>query len=404
VPSHCARHFSGTILFKKEFNNLLVLYITYDIIANMLNIQENVDSKNYSTMKIGGQFRYFTTISSIEELNSVYAIAQSELKYKNTPIFVLGGGSNTIFSDGIINVFALKMEIKGFEIINETDEYVDIKVGAGENWDDFVLKTIEMNVFGIESLSLIPGTVGASPVQNIGAYGAEVKDTILEVEVFDTKDRQIKFISNEDCKFGYRDSIFKNEAKGRYIITGVIFRFNKIANGKYSYEKVLGRGGREPVPDHFHNNIFPLLSYPGVKRYFLENNINNPSLEQIRQAIIDIRMSKLPDPKFLPNSGSFFKNPIVKNSLASKIMKDYPDAKFFPIDNNLTKIPAGWLIEKAGFKGQSFGEISVYDNNALVLVNNGNATKEDLLKAKNKIIKTVSDKFGIILEQETEII
>lgn len=352
-----------------------------------MDIRENVDSKNYSTMKIGGLFRYFVTIKKKEDILEIYNIAKKDEKYKNTPIFILGGGSNTIFPDGIINVLALKIEIESFEIIDETNEYVDIKVGAGVIWDELVKKTIEMDVSGLESLSLIPGTVGASPVQNIGAYGAEVKDTIIEVEVFDTINNQIKNISNADCKFGYRDSIFKNEAKGRYIITGVIFRLEKIAS------LVL-----------FEKNFSKALSYPGLKRYFLENNINNPSLGQIREAIIDIRMSKLPNPKLLSNSGSFFKNPIVENSLAKKIMKNFPDAKFFPIDNNFTKIPAGWLIEKSGLKGKSFGHITVYDKNSLVLVNDNNATKEDLINAKNEIVKIVEDKFGITLEQEPEII
>ena len=349
----------------------------------MLKIQEYVDIKDYSTMKIGGQFRYFTELENKDELENACNFREE----KNISIFILGGGSNVIFSDGVINVLAIKMEIKGFEIINETNEYVDIQVGAGENWDELVKKTIDMDVSGLESLSLIPGTVGASPVQNIGAYGAEVKDSILEVEAYDTKENKFVNISNKDCKFGYRDSIFKNEAKGRYVIIRVTYRLEKIAS------LVL-----------FEKNFSKALSYPGIKRYFLENNINNPTLNQIREAVIDIRMSKLPNPKTLPNTGSFFKNPIVDNVVASKIKKQFPDAKFFPVDSSLTKIPAGWLIENAGLKGKSFGNISIYNKNALVLVNNGNATKEDLLKAKDEIVRIVEQKFGITLEQEPEMI
>jgi UDP-N-acetylmuramate dehydrogenase len=307
-------------------------------------------------------------------LQSVYQFA----KEKNIPIFVLGGGSNVVFQDGDLNVLALKIKISGFKIIREDNEAVDISFGAGEIWDKAVEKTVEMNLSGLEALSAIPGTVGATPVQNVGAYGVEVKDTIQEVEVFDTEDDKIKIISNKDCKFGYRDSIFKNEAKGRYVITSVTYRLSK------SLPK---------IPD-----------YPGVKRYFIDNNLNNPHLREIRQAIIEIRKEKLPNPKEIPNVGSFFKNPIVKNEIADEIKKEYPDAKFFPINDTHTKIPAGWLIENAGLRGKSFGKISVYDKNALVLVNNGEATKEDLIKAKNEIIKIVFKKFEIILEQEPEMV
>lgn len=356
----------------------LQLYITYDIIASMVEIQEYVDIKNYSTLRVGGQFRYFTLISSVQNLISLCAIARDDEKYKNIPIFVLGCGSNIVFSDGIINVLALKIEIKGFEIVNDTDKYSDIKIGAGEIWDKIVEKTVYMNLSGLEALSAIPGTVGATPVQNVGAYGVEVKDVILEVEVFDIKNNKIKIISNKDCKFSYRDSIFKNEAKGKYIIISVTYRLNK------------------SLP------IIP--KYPGIIKYFEDREILNPTLLQIRDAIIYIRREKLPNPEVLPNVGSFFKNPIVLTKIADKIKIEYKNAKFFPIDDNHTKIPAGWLIENAGLKGKLFGNVSIYDRNALVLVNTGKATKDDLMKVKEQIIKTVEQKFGITLEQEPEII
>ncbi len=337
-----------------------------------------MDIKDYSTLKIGGQFRYFAVISNKEELPSFYAIAYDERKYKNIPIFVLGGGSNIVFSDGVLKVITLKIEIKSFEIINETSEYIDIKVGAGENWDNFVRKTVNMNLVGIEALSFIPGTVGASPVQNIGAYGSEVKDTIQEVEVFDIEKREFSKIYNKDCKFGYRDSIFKNEAKGRYIITAVTYRLNK--------------------------SLPTIPKYPGVAKYFEDMEIVSPTLSQIRDAIIYIRKEKLPDPRVSPNAGSFFKNPIVLNAVADKIKIDFPEAKFFPVDENHIKVPAGWLIENSGLKGKSFGSVSVYDKNALVLVNTANATFEDIIKTRNEIIKIVKDKFDIELQQEPEIL
>ena len=345
------------------------------MISNGMNkIQEYVDIKNHSTFKIGGRFRYFVEVENIDDLQSVYQFA----KEKNIPIFVLGGGSNVVFQDGDLNVLALKIKISGFKIIREDNEVVDISFGAGEIWDKAVEKTVEMNLSGLEALSAIPGTVGATPVQNVGAYGVEVKDTIQEVEVFDTEDDKIKIISNKYCKFGYRDSIFKNEAKGRYVITSVTYRLSK------SLPK---------IPD-----------YPGVKRYFLDNNVNNPHVKEIREAIIYIRSEKLPNPKELPNAGSFFENPIVSKEIATTLKNKYSDLKTFPTSDGQVKIPAGWLVDKAVLKGKSFGKISTYDKNALVLVNNGEATKEDLIKAKNEIIKIVQEKFGITLEQEPEMV
>jgi len=344
-----------------------------------MNIQEYVNIKDYSTLKIGGQFRYFIEIYNTEDI--IKSISFS--KEKDLPLFILGGGSNIVFSDGILNIIALKINIKGFEVIKETDDFIDIKVGAGEIWDEIVEKTVNMNLSGLEALSAIPGTVGAGPVQNIGAYGSEVKDTLLEVEVFNVINNQIMSISNNDCKFGYRDSIFKNEAKGKYIITAVIYRL---------------------VKDYFHKNFSRTLSYPGISKYFEDKCIDNPTLKQVRDAVINIRKDKLPNPKDIPNVGSFFKNPIVENNIALSLKIKYKDIKFFPVDEKYTKIPAGWLIENSGLKGKSFGSISVYDKNALVLINNGDASSDEILRVKNKIVKIVENKFGIILEQEPGVI
>ena len=344
----------------------------------MLNIKEYINIKQYSTLKVGGQFRYFAVISNKEELSLIYTISEINRKYKDIPIFVLGGGSNMLFSDGVIDVLALKNEIKGFEIVSECDDYTDIKIGAGEIWDEIVSRTVAMGLSGLESLSGIPGTIGASPVQNIGAYGAEVKDTILEVEVFEIQTKKIFNISNKDCKFGYRDSVFKNEAKGKYIIISVIYRLNKSSAS---------------VP-----------KYPDVLKYFEEKDLPDPSLSQIRDAIIFIRRNKLPSPKDIPNVGSFFKNPIVLNKIADKIKEEYPTVKLFIVDDKYTKVPAGWLIENSGLKGESFGSVSIYDKNALVLINNADATSEAIIKARDEIIRIVKNKFGIVLEQEPEIL
>lgn len=340
----------------------------------MLQVLENVEIKDHCTLHIGGQFRYFATIADKDELVEAVKFAEE----KNTPIFILGGGSNLVFTDKLLNLVALKIEINGFEVLENNDEHAIIKVGAGENWDYFVSRTVASNLSGIEVLSAIPGTVGATPVQNVGAYGTEVKDTIVTLEVFDIENKSIKTLSNADCKFGYRDSVFKNESKGKFIIINVTFKLLK------------------KLPS------FP--NYPGVKKYFIEHNINIPTLQEIRKAIIDIRGVKLPDPIKVYNVGSFFKNPIVESSIALKLKNKNPDLTIFPVDDTHTKIPAGWLIEQAGLKGKNFGPISIYSNNALVLVNNGNATYEDILKVRDEIIKIVKDKFDITLEQEPEIV
>lgn len=340
----------------------------------MLQVLENVEIKGHCTLHIGGQFRYFTRVTNTDEL--LEAVKFSE--QKNFPIFVLGGGSNLIFADKVLNVLALKIEIAGFDVLENKDDYATVKVGAGENWDYFVSRTVASNLSGVEVLSAIPGTVGATPVQNVGAYGTEVKDTIVSVEVFDIQHKDIKILNNSECKFAYRDSIFKNESRGKFVILNVTFKLWK----------------KSPS--------FP--NYPGVKKYFIEHNINIPTLQQIRKAIIDIRGVKLPDPVKVYNVGSFFKNPIVENSIALKLKNKNPDLTIFPIDENYTKVPAGWLIEQSGLKGRDFGSISVYPNNALVLVNNGNAKYEDILKVRDEIIKIVKDKFGITLEQEPEIV
>jgi len=344
----------------------------------MINILEYVDIKGYSTLNTGGHFRYFTIILSLDDLTSAYSIAQSDRRFKDIPIFILGNGSNIVFSDGVVNVLVLKNEIKGFEVIREDDISVDIKVGAGEIWDSIVKKTVHMGLSGLEAMSFIPGTVGAGPIQNVGAYGKEVKDVILEVEAFDREKGTVVKLLNEDCKFDYRESIFKGEAKGRYIITFVTYRlFKKVPS----------------VPN-----------YPDVLKYFEDMEIENPTLVQIRDAIIFIRKCKLPNPKEIPNVGSFFKNPIVLNNVAEKIREEFPNAKFFLVGDAHTKVPAGWLIENAGLKGVSFGKVSVYEKNALVLVNNGGGSYEDVISARDYIIKIVKERFGIVLEQEPEII
>jgi len=295
-------------------------------------------------------------------------------KEKNVPIHILGGGSNTIFTNPTIEVLVVKIEIRGMQIIKENDSSVMICVGAGENWNDFVDYAVKNNYSGIEALSAIPGTVGGTPIQNVGAYGAEVSDVIISVEVFDIQEGEVGMLLNEECDFSYRDSIFKKSAKDRYIITNVIFKLSKI----------------QPKSPH----------YPGVREYFESKNITNPSLKDISQSIVEIRKNKLPDPSEVASCGSFFKNPFVNEETYLTIKGKYPDVKAFKIEDGSYKIPAGWILEILGYKGKRIGNLEFYSQNALVLTNIGNATTDELLKLVKKVQLEVKKEFGINIEPE----
>jgi len=333
----------------------------------MSEFKEFENLKKYTTFRVGGDARYFFVLKHSEELDLVL----EKQKETDLPIFVLGGGSNIIVSDSPLNCIAIKNEIMGIEIKKETKYQVFLSVGAGEGWDGFVERCVKNGFAGVEALSAIPGTVGGAPIQNIGAYGSEVSETIESVEVFDLVEKKIKVISNKDCEFSYRDSIFKKN-KNRFVVLNVNFALFKNSEAK--------------VPD-----------YPGV-RDFIKGE--KASLEDIRETIIKIRADKLPDPSAVHNVGSFFKNPVVSKSFFEDLKNKFPDAKSFPFGDDEIKIPAGWLIEKAGLKGQSFGEISTYEKNALVLVNNGQSSFEDVVNVSNKIKDIVKEKFGVELETE----
>ena len=340
----------------------------------MLEIKEHVDIREHCTLRVGGQFRYFLEIDSLDILREACEWSRE----KGIKTFILGGGSNIVFTDGALSVLALKMKILGFEKVHEGEDYVDINIGAGEEWDSVVARTVEMNLSGIEALSAIPGTTGATPVQNVGAYGKEIADTLVSVEVFDTDTQEVKTLTKSECKFSYRDSIFKNEAKNRYVILSITLRLST---------------SLPEVPD-----------YPGVKSYFSEKNISSPSLQEIREAIIYIRSKKLPNPKIIANVGSFFKNPIVSKNVADNIKVEYPNMTIFEVDSEHSKVPAGFLIEACGLKGKDFGRVSVYKNNAMVLVNNGSATRVDIEHTRDEIIQAVYEKFGLTIETEPEFI
>jgi UDP-N-acetylmuramate dehydrogenase len=337
-------------------------------------VLEYVNISDYCTFRVGGQFRYFAHVANLDDLKKAHIFARE----KELPLLILGGGSNMVFPDGVVEVLAVKIEILGFDIVTDTRTHTDIKIGAGEDWDSVVERSVQMNLSGIEALSAIPGTVGATPVQNVGAYGQEIKDTLVELEVYDREADAVKIISNVECHFAYRESIFKHEVKGRYIIISITLRLLKAL---------------PTVPD-----------YPGVKKYFQVKGITVPTLQEIRQAITDIRSIKLPNPKKIANVGSFFKNPIVDKVTADKLKHEYPNLTIFPISETKTKVPAGFLIEAVGLKGKNFGSLSIYPNNALVLVNMGTATRTDVICVKDEIIRLVFDRFGIILEVEPEMI
>ena len=339
---------------------------------SFMEIQSNFSLKKYNTFGIEAKAKQFVAIHSVQELKNVLQ------ENKTTQKFILGGGSNMLLTKDI-DALVIHIDLKGKKIIEENDNFVWVESQAGESWHEFVLWTIDQNLGGLENMSLIPGNVGTTPVQNIGAYGTEIKDTFISCEAMTIESQEIKTFTNEECNFGYRESIFKNEAKNQYIITSVVFKLTK-------------------------NNHKINISYGDISSELAKNNITNPTLKDISNAVIAIRQSKLPDPKELGNSGSFFKNPILLKSDFKKIHQQFPDMKYFDISETEVKVPAGWLIEQAGFKGKRFGDAGIHKNQALVLVNYGNATGQEILNVSKDIQETVFKIFGIHIEAEVNVI
>ena len=338
-------------------------------------ITENIPLRDLTTFRMGGAARFFATVTSAADLTEVFVCAQKE----NVPVIILGGGSNIIVKDGsVLNTLVIKIEIKGFETVREDTDFVEIKIGAGENWDDVVRRTVEQGLSGIEAMSFIPGTAGATPIQNVGAYGQEIKDTFISLEAYEIATGEVKTFSKEDCRFAYRDSVFKQDLRGKYVITSITLRLSKSPAG--------------------------MPQYPGVQNYFDEKGITNPTLAQIREAIIAIRTVKLPDPREIASVGSFFKNPICANTLVQTLREHYPEIPSFAVGDDTSKIPAGWLIDTLGWKGKDFGTLMLYPKNALVIVNKGGATFAELTDVVGQIKKAVNDRFGIMLEQEPIVI
>jgi UDP-N-acetylmuramate dehydrogenase len=333
-------------------------------------IQTNKNLKEYNTFGISVKAEMFAVFSSTEELKQILSFRN------NKKLLVLGGGSNLLLTkdfDGLV----IKNEIKRFEVIEETASEVIVESGAGENWHEFVLNCIDKGFGGIENLSLIPGSVGASPMQNIGAYGVEIKDVFESLSAFHIASGEIHYFDKTKCEFGYRESIFKNKVKGEYIILTVTFRLTK--------------------------NPTINSSYGAINEQLKVMGIENPTIQELSAAVIAIRQSKLPDPKIIGNAGSFFKNPTVEIALLEQIQNNYPDIPNYPAENG-RKLAAGWLIEKAGWKGRTFDNYGVHKLQALVLVNYGNCTGQEIFDLSSQIIQDVFEKFGVLLEREVNIL
>lgn len=337
-------------------------------------IKENVELSSLNTFHVKGLCRYFSEINSADQIQEVLEFA------KNNNVdraFVLGGGSNILLTrnfDGIV----LKNDIKGIDIVNEDDDHIYIKAGAGENWHQFVLHCVNNNYAGVENLSLIPGNIGASPMQNIGAYGVEIKDVFYELEAFHKHDYAIQKFSLKDCEFGYRESVFKNKCKDQFVITSVTYRLNK----KPSFK----------------------TSYGAVNQELERMGVNELSIQAISQAVINIRTSKLPDPKEVGNAGSFFKNPVISNEKFNELKDVFPNVVAFAAGSDQTKLAAGWLIEQCGWKGYRKNDAGCYPKQALVLVNYGNATGNEIFELSEEIIQSVKKMFGVSLEREVNVI
>jgi UDP-N-acetylmuramate dehydrogenase len=335
-------------------------------------ILNNFSLKNYNTFGIEAKAQQFVAVHSVPELESILDQNKSNKK------FILGGGSNMLLTKDI-EALVIHIDLKGKKILKEDDDFVWIEGQAGENWHEFVLWNIDQNFGGLENMSLIPGNVGTTPVQNIGAYGTEMKDTFVSCEAINIENQEIKTFTKEECHFGYRESIFKNEVKDQYVITSVIFKLTK-RNHKIN------------------------TSYGDITAELTKNNITTPTLKDVSNAVIAIRKSKLPDPAELGNSGSFFKNPILLKTDFEKIHQKFPEMRFFDISETEVKVPAGWLIEQAGLKGKRFGDAGIHKNQALVLVNYGNATGQEILDVSKTVQDTVFNTFGIHIEAEVNII
>lgn len=337
----------------------------------MFVIKKDISLKPYNTFGIDVSASYYAKANTVEKI--LYAI--NFASYNKLPVFIIGGGSNVLLTKNLEGV-VISPVIQGIQLQQDDENEMVFRVGAGVVWDKFVEFAVNNNLGGVENLSHIPGLVGAAPIQNIGAYGVEAKDTIVKVEAIELATRKLIELNASECEFGYRDSIFKCQQKGKLVITHVWFKLSK----KPQYVLEYGNLADET------------------------NKIGEVSLQNVRKAVISIRTQKLPDPAVIGNAGSFFKNPVVNVSHFETLKQNYPDIPSFPLSDEFVKIPAGWLIEKAGWKGKRIGSCGVHDKQALVLVNHGGATGSDILDLAARIEQSIKELFGIELEREVNVL
>lgn len=338
----------------------------------MSSIQHQYPLKQLNTFGIAVKAKLYADVSSENDLVALF----SNPILKENKLLVLGGGSNMLFTEDYEGI-VLKIGIKGIDVERSGGDIL-VTAGAGEVWNDLVSYCVSHDYAGIENLTLIPGTVGASPIQNIGAYGVEIKDVFESCTAFEIATGEIKTFNRSDCEFAYRDSVFKSKLKGKYIITSVTYRLSTVAQVK--------------------------THYGAINAELERRNITAPTIADVSEVVAAIRVSKLPDPKTIGNAGSFFKNPIIERQDFERLVNQFPDMPHYPAPAEKVKLAAGWLIEQCGFKGMIDGETGTWKNQALVLVNHGNATGQEVYRFSEKIINTVQQKFGVLLEREVNIL
>ncbi len=338
-----------------------------------MNIRENISLQSFQTFGVDVSARFFITIEDVSQLKQVL----SDREFQQTPKLILGGGSNILFKDNYEGL-VIYNNLKGINIIKENAKHIWVKVSSGENWHQFVEYCLDHDYGGVENLSLIPGRVGAAPIQNIGAYGVELKDVFESLKAVSVANGESVTFNRSDCEFGYRQSIFKGRLKGDYCITAITLRLDK----EHTYQ----------------------VSYGSLQSKLQEMGVEDLSIQAISRAVCNIRRRKLPDPQQLGNAGSFFTNPYIKASTFKNLKKQFPSLQGYPSDNDLVKIPAGWLIEQCGYKGIKRGNVGTYKNQALIIVNYGGATSQEILALAEEIQETVYQKFRIWLEPEVNII
>ena len=337
-----------------------------------MDIKNNISLKQFNTFGIDVKAKFLTSLEKEIEIKEVF----NSQEFKNNPHIFLGGGSNILFVNDFEGIVVVN-RLKGIEVLREDEENVWLKIASGEDWHETVLFAVEKKYWGIENMALIPGTIGAAPIQNIGAYGVEIEDVVEDVFAFNIETSEKKIFSKDECKFGYRESIFKNELKDKYFISALVIKLSKVPKVN--------------------------LSYKDLNEYFEKNNIEKNNIKNISDAVIEIRQSKLPDTKVLGSAGSFFKNVFIEKDILKKLLEKFPELPYFE-EGDVYKIPAGWLIESCNWKGRVVGNTGVYEHQALVVVNHGGASGVEIKNLVDQIIDSVEQKFGLILVPEVNII